>query len=352
MTPERWTEVERLYHAALAHDKGARAAFLGEACAGDEALRREVESLLAQEAGSAGFLSTPAGVLAGAVKHSGALSFIGQRLGAYQIQSFLGAGGMGEVYRARDSRLGRDVAIKILPRLFRTDADRLARFEREARTLAALNHPNIGAIYGLEDVDGIPALVLELVEGMTLADRLDPRDNTRDGPGLPVAEALTLARQIADALDAAHARGVVHRDVKPANIKITPAGVVKVLDFGLATAAVGAAPSPDPTHAPTGTAGGTRDGVILGTAAYMSPEQGRGQVVDTRTDVWAFGCVLFEMLAGTQAFGGNNVSDVLAAILTAEPDSRALAANTPASISTLVPVQARLRHGGKQKARN
>ena len=211
----------------------------------------------------------------------------------------LGAGGMGEVYRARDTRLGRDVAIKILPRTVTGEPERRARFEREARMLASLNHPHIGAIYGVEDVDGAQALVLELVEGQTLAHRL------QRGP-VPVAEALAIARQIADALDAAHEKGIIHRDLKPANIKITADGVAKVLDFGLAKAAIddrsmsGLAPSPRMT------AGGTGEGVILGTPTYMSPEQARGLPVDKRTDVWAFGCVLYELLTGRVAFKGSD----------------------------------------------
>ena len=253
----------------------------------------------------------------------------GRRLGVYHLQALLGAGGMGEVYRGHDTRLGRDVAIKILPQAFTADPDRLARFEREARVLASLNHPNIGAIYGLEDADGLRGLVLELVEGETLADRL------RRGP-VPVAEALTIARQIADALDAAHERGIVHRDLKPANIKITPDGVVKVLDFGLAKAVSGEGSSPDLTHSPTITMAGTREGVILGTAAYMSPEQARGKPVDKRSDVWAFGCVLYEMLTGRAAFDGETVSDTIVAILERQPDWSALPATTPPGIRRLL----------------
>ena len=194
----------------------------------------------------------------------------GRRIGVYEIQTLLGAGGMGEVYRARDTKLGREVAIKILPDVFTSAPERLARFEREARMLAALNHPHIAAIYGVEEAEGLRALVLELVEGETLADRL------RRGP-VPVAEALAIARQIADALDAAHEKGIIHRDLKPANIKVTPDGVVKVLDFGLAKVAAGDGPTPDLAQSPTVTADGTREGSILGTAAYMSPEQARGQ---------------------------------------------------------------------------
>ena len=262
----------------------------------------------------------------------------GTRVGPYEITGSLGAGGMGEVYRAHDTKLGRDVAIKILPRIFTSDPDRLARFEREARLLASLNHPHIGAIYGLEAIDGTPALILELVEGDTLADRIAKGKALKvEGSGLPIPEALAIARQIADALEAAHDRGIVHRDLKPANIKITPTGVVKVLDFGLAKPGAGGAgqageAGTELTHSPTITIGGTRDGVILGTAAYMSPEQARGQVVDKRTDIWAFGCVLYEMLTGRLAFDGATVSDAIAVILQRDPDWRALPASTPVAV--------------------
>jgi len=214
---------------------------------------------------------------------------IGTRLGPYEILSALGAGGMGEVYRARDTRLDRDVAVKTLPAAFAADAERVARFQREARLLASLNHPHIGAIYGFEDAGDVSALVLELVEGDTLD------DSVRRGP-LPLPEALAIAQQIADALDAAHGSGIIHRDLKPANIMITPDGVVKVLDFGLAKAQAVEGSAPDLSKSPTMTADGTSAGAILGTAAYMSPEQARGKALDKRTDIWAFGCVLYQML--------------------------------------------------------
>jgi Tol biopolymer transport system component len=266
----------------------------------------------------------------------------GTRVGPYEIIGRIGAGGMGEVYRARDHKLGRDVAIKILPAAVAMDADRLARFDREARALAALNHPNIGAIYGLESLAAVgggeasaPALVLELVEGQSLSDHIDALGHTADGTAR-VRAALTIALQIADALDAAHERGVIHRDLKPANIKITPDGVVKVLDFGLAKNQAPTGNMIDVANSPTVTVDGTVEGVILGTAAYMSPEQARGRAVDKRTDVWSFGCVLYEMLAATRLFKGETASDFIAAILGSEPDMSRLPSATPPSIRRLV----------------
>ena len=252
---------------------------------------------------------------------------IGHRLGPYEILSLLGAGGMGEVYRARDTTLGRDVAIKILPSAFLADPERRARFEREARVLATLNHPHIGGIYGFEQRGDIHGLILELVEGETLAAALGA------GP-LPVREALTIARQVAEALEGAHEKGIVHRDLKPANILLTRDGVVKVLDFGLAKA--GAAVSADLTQSNTVTSGGTETGVILGTAGYMSPEQARGKIVDKRADIWVFGCVLYEMLTDRRAFGGDTVPDTMVAILERQPEWEKLPSKTPASVRRLL----------------
>ena len=254
----------------------------------------------------------------------------GTRLGTYEIVALIGAGGMGEVYRARDSRLTRDVALKLLPPLFARDPERLARFTREANVLATLNHPNIAAIYGFETSDHSPALILEMVEGATLADRI------AQGP-LPLDETLPLARQIAEALEAAHAQGIVHRDLKPANVKVRDDGTVKVLDFGLAKAmsadsspaAVAASPT---ITSPAATAMGT----IMGTAAYMSPEQARGRTVDKRSDIWAFGAVLYEMLTGRRVFDGEDVSDTLANVLKREPDWSMLPADTPAPIERVL----------------
>jgi Tol biopolymer transport system component len=256
----------------------------------------------------------------------------GARLGPYEIVALLGAGGMGEVYRARDPKLNRDVALKILPEGFAADPDRLARFKREAQVLASLNHPNIAGIYGFEDADATHALVLELVEGETLDSRLRARDPASPGArrrALTIDEALAIARQIADALEAAHARGIVHRDLKPANIKITSDGRVKVLDFGLAKTAAADITASDAAETSTATFARTAHGVILGTAAYMSPEQARGLPIDKRTDIWAFGCVVYEMLVGSRPFGGATVADVLAAILEREPSWDRLPNATP-----------------------
>jgi hypothetical protein len=261
----------------------------------------------------------------------------GTKLGAYEIVGPLGAGGMGEVYRARDTKLGREVALKLLPQSFTHDSERVARFRREAQVLASLNHPHIAAIYGVDEAshpdaainaDVIQFLVLELVDGETLAHRI--------GRGaLPLDEALALAKQVAEALEAAHEKGIIHRDLKPANIALTHDGEAKVLDFGLAKAMDPVASS-ELSMSPTLTFGATQAGVILGTAAYMSPEQAKGRVADKRSDVWSFGCVLFEMLAGRRAFEGEDVSDTLATVLKGDPDWTALPSNTPRTIRALI----------------
>ncbi len=254
----------------------------------------------------------------------------GTRLGPYEIQAAIGAGGMGEVFRARDTKLHRDVALKVLPDAFANDPDRLARFEREAQVLASLNHPPIAALYGIEDTGSTRALVLELVPGDTLADRLVR------GP-LPTNEALAIARQIAQALEAAHEHGIVHRDLKPSNVKVRDDGTVKVLDFGLAKALDTVISVSGRTQSPTLTSPAmTQAGVVLGTAAYMSPEQARGQNADKRSDVWAFGCVLYEMLTGTAPFAGDTVSDLVASVLRSEPDWSRLPSPLASSIVTLV----------------
>ena len=252
----------------------------------------------------------------------------GTKIGHYDVTALLGEGGMGQVWQATDTQLGRQVALKILPDAFAADPDRLARFTREAQILASLNHPNIAQIHGIEEAEGTRALVLELVEGPTLADRI------AKGP-IPLDEALPIAKQIAEALEAAHEAGVIHRDLKPANIKVREDGTVKVLDFGLAKALAGDAGS-DPSESPTVTAAGTREGVILGTAAYMSPEQARGRPLDKRTDIWSFGCVLFEMLTGQPVFSSETVSDTIANVLDRQPRWGALPAGTPAAVRKLL----------------
>jgi Tol biopolymer transport system component len=253
----------------------------------------------------------------------------GTRLGPYEITSAIGAGGMGEVYSARDRRLNRNVAMKVLPDLFAHDTERLARFEREAKLLASLNHPNIAAIHGLEESGSTRALVMELVEGPTLAERIAA------GP-IPLDEALTIAKQVAEALEYAHDHNVIHRDLKPANVKVTAEGTVKVLDFGLAKAMSGDLHESDMSNSPTLSMDATRQGVILGTAAYMSPEQARGKTVDRRTDVWAFGCVLYEMLSGRQPFQGEDITEVLAAVINKDPLFDGLPAKTPPTIRSLL----------------
>jgi len=252
----------------------------------------------------------------------------GSKLGVYEVIAPLGAGGMGEVYRARDTKLNRDVAIKVLPDTFVSDRDRVGRFTREAQMLAALNHPHIAAIYGLEETGGTQFLVMELIDGESLAQRLALGR-------LSLGDALPIARQIIDALEAAHERGIVHRDLKPANIMLTADGGVKVLDFGLAKFDERGS-SPDLTNSPTLSFAATQAGVILGTAAYMSPEQAKGRVADRRSDVWAFGCVLYEMLAGTRAFDGEDLSDTLATVLKSDPDWNALPASVPSYIRAIL----------------
>src|SRR5437667_5468539 len=255
----------------------------------------------------------------------------GTRLGPYQILMPVGAGGMGEVYRARDTKLGRDVALKVLPPVFAADPERLARFRREPQVLASLNHPGIAAIYGLEESDGVLALVMELVEGPTLAERI------AQGP-VPLEEVLPIARQIAEALEYAHERGVIHRDLKPANIKITEEGTAKVLDFGLAKALdlPESASSLNLANSPTVSISPTQAGIILGTAAYMSPEQAKGRPVDRRADIWAFGCVLYEMLTGEKAFNGEAITEILAAVMLKEPDWGRLPLDSPPTVKRLL----------------
>ena len=336
---ERWRRVERVYLSALARKDVERSALLDDLCGGDETLRHDVESLLRVQPAARSFLDTGAmAVAAEMMRGELGTDLIGQTLDGYTITGRLGAGGMGEVYRAHDSRLGRDVAIKVLPLELANDPDRLSRFDREARALAALNHPNIATIHGIAQTaeaassgqaSAVRAIVLELVEGPTLSERL------ARGP-VPLDEALAIARQIAEALDAAHEKGIVHRDLKPSNIKIRPDGGVKVLDFGLAKLVN----QVDGTSGFNGTeqlaVAATQPGLVIGTAAYMSPEQARGAPVDKRTDIWAFGCVLYEMLAARPAFGGATTSDTMASVLEREPDWSAMSPRTPADVMSLV----------------
>jgi serine/threonine-protein kinase len=336
MRADRWRQITDVFHAALAcNSPESRAAFLEHAYALDAELKPEVESLIAAHHAAGAFGDTP-------VSAPGPPFEPGSSIGPYRIHHLIGTGGMGEVYRAHDPRLGRAVAIKVLPSHVPSSPDRLARFEREARVLASLNHPHIAAIYGVEECRGERALVMEFVEGEDLARRLER------GP-LPLREALSIARQIADALGAAHEQGIIHRDLKPGNVRLRDDGTAKVLDFGLAKLAGPADRGhPEPTfdthrspaaalqEPSSGNPRATRDGIVLGTVAYMSPEQARGRLVDKRTDIWALGCVLHEMLTGHPPFVGASVSDTLEAILEREPDRALLPAEMPATIVTLL----------------
>src|ERR1051326_1382907 len=303
MTPDRRRQVESIYRSAMDHSPGSRETYIAAACKGDSGLRREVESLIRMNRSRA-LADHPVRQAGGDLPDNNSIVAAGTHLGPYLIEGVLGAGGMGQVYRARDTRLDRPVAIKICKEEFGE------RFEREARTIASLNHPNICPLHDV----GPNYLVMELVDGPTLADRI------KQGP-IPLDEALAIARQIGDALEAAHERGIIHRDLKPGNIKIKPDGSVKILDFGLAKRHVAeTAPSAKPEDSPTLSIAMTSAGMILGTVGYMSPEQARGKPVDKRTDIWAFGVILDEMLTGRQLFAADTVSDTLAAVLTKEPD--------------------------------
>jgi eukaryotic-like serine/threonine-protein kinase len=324
MTDLRWKLVESVFQGALALKEGEQESYLAQACQGDDALYREVTSLLRHYHRRDPLLdnSHVPGLLA--VEQIRTLK-PGDSVGPYKIAGLLGRGGMGEVYRARDSKLNRDVALKVLPAGFTNDAEQMARFSREARVLASLNHAHIASIYGLEETGGLRALVLELVEGPTLAERIARG-------AIPMEEALPIARQIAEAIEYAHEKGITHRDLKPANIKVTADGCVKVLDFGLAKVLQGDSSNFDPASSSTVTGLNTEPGMIVGTAPYMSPEQAKGKPVDKRTDIWAFGVVLYEMLTGRRLFQGETVSDTLAAVLKEEPDWN----NVPARFQPLL----------------
>jgi len=304
MAEDRWSRIEEAFLAALELPAQERAAYLDNACGGDTELRREIESLLNETEGTKDFMESPAGGLSIAPLDFPSLE--GRDLNHYHVGPLIGSGGMGEVYRARDVRLGRNVAIKVLHQVRLVDRSRLDPIYREARVLAALNHPNIAAIHGLEEADGLCALVLELVEGESLVDRI------QRGP-LPLREALDIARQVAAGLKAAHQKGIIHRDLKPANIQVTGDGTVKLVDFGLAKL----------LHSfdfDESVPDISRESVVMGTVTYMSPEQARGKEIDARTDIWAFGCVLYEMLAGKAAFRGDSPTDIIVKIAAEEPD--------------------------------
>ncbi len=327
MSDQRWRQISQLYHEAIALEPEGRAVFLRKACGHDAGMLVELESLLTDDS-QAERLELPE-------QH---LTLVGRRIGSYDVRALLGSGGMGDVYRAHDEKLGRDVAIKVLGLVFVDDKQHVSRMEREARLLASLNHPGIAGIYGLEAAGDTPALVMELVEGETLAECL------ASGP-VSVGESLAIARQIAEALEAAHDIGIVHRDLKPSNIKITPQGVVKVLDFGLAKLL-------GPLSAEPGRAEPTPEGAIAGTPAYMSPEQARGKPADRRSDVWAFGCVLFEMLTGQSPFKASSVAETLAAVLDRPIAWKRLPSRTPEEVDRLLrrclerDVKDRLQHIG------
>jgi len=334
MEEDRWRQIDRIFYDLIEQKPEQRASLLDRLCADDPSLKKDVEELIQAYERSGSFLDSPA-----PVSISGSL--VGRTLGSFEVKTLIGSGGMGEVYRAWDSKLKRDVAIKVLPQKFSSDSERVARFEREAEILASLNHPHIAAIYDVEKIGGVQFLVLELVDGETLAERMVR------GP-IPVDQALPIAKQIAEALEAADERGIVHRDLKPANIKITAQGTVKVLDFGLARMSETATDTSQVPTKPTVSAPGT----IMGTAAYMSPEQVNGKSANRMSDVWAFGCVVYEMLVGRGAFDGETVSEVLASVLKAEPDWVALPVETPEAVRRLLrrclqkDVQQRLRDIG------
>jgi eukaryotic-like serine/threonine-protein kinase len=317
MSDDRWQRVKALFQDAVERPIAERDAFLASATGDDEALRREVQSLLDSDDANLDFLDNLPVAAAPP-----------RRVGPYDVVDLIGAGAMGEVYRARDTKLNRAVALKVLPPLLALDPDRVARLRREAQVLAALNHPHIASIYGLEESDGVTALVLELVDGLTLAERVTRGD-------LPFDEVVSIGCQIAEALEAAHDKGIIHRDLKPANIKIAANGAVKVLDFGLAKAWEGASID-QLSAAPTLTATLDRERTLLGTPAYMSPEQARGRSLDKRTDIWSFGCVLFEMLTGRPAFADETVSDTLAHVLERDVDWQSLPASTPSRVRDLL----------------
>ena len=320
-TPERWRQITEIFHAALSLAAERRDAFLSEACGADSALRSEVESLMNAHHEARRFGDTPVSMPVPALEP-------GTSLGPYRIDNLLGVGGMGEVYRAHDPRLGRSVAIKVLPSHLTLDPELLDRFEREARVLASLNHPSIAALYGLEEFTGGRALVMELVEGDDLSHKI------ARGP-IALTTALPIAKRIAEALEAAHQQGIIHRDLKPANVKVSEDGTVKVLDFGLAKVRDWTSPR-TPAESATLPVRKTQAGIVLGTPAHMSPEQASGKATDHRSDIWAFGVVLYEMLTAQPLFTGNTTLEILARVIEGDPDVSALPTATPAAIRALI----------------
>jgi serine/threonine-protein kinase len=328
MTPERWNQIENLYHAAVELTSGQRPAFLDQACAGDEELRREVESLLASHEQAHTFIeSPPDDVVAGMIAEEQANTILGRTLGHYKLHSLLGAGGMGEVYRARDLRLDRDVAVKILPEQFAQDAEALRRFEREAKAVAALSHPNILSIFDFGAEQGGNYAVMELLEGETLRQRLNRSS-------IDWTEGVKIGASIADGLAAAHAKGIIHRDLKPENIFLTRDGGVKILDFGIAR--VKRVVTPDTETLTTGIET-TKFGVVMGTIGYMSPEQARGESVEAPSDIFSLGCVLYEMLSGRRPFIGETAAETIVAILRDPPPSlSAIGKKIPGAVDRVI----------------
>src|SRR2546421_11510602 len=329
MKPERWQQIKNLLQAALEHEPAERPAFLDEACQGDKLLRQQVNSFIVSHEQAGGFIEEPAFEVMAESLENKQTELIGQTLGHYKILEQIGKGGMGEVYRARDTRLGRDIAIKVLPSAFSSDADRLRLFEQEARAGSALNHPNILVIHDIGTENGSPYTVTELLQGETLRQRLDTTT-------IPPRKAIDYALQIARGLAAAHDRGIIHRDLKPQNLFITRDGQLKILDFGLAKLIQPAIPLQ--TEVPTRLAGAdTASGMVMGTAAYMSPEQVRGQAADHRSDIFSFGAVLYEMLTGKPAFRGDSPIETMNAILKEEPVELSEAnRNIPAGLERVV----------------
>ena len=342
MTPERLQQIEELYHSALERDAAGRAAFINESCNGDEELRHEVESLLASEAQAGDFIEEPVHeVAARLIADNQKRSMVGRLIGHYEIIELLGAGGMGEVYLARDPRLDRKIALKFLPRYFTKDTGRLRRFEQEARSASSLNHPNILTIYEIGQADGLHFIATEFIDGVTLRERMTgfPSRASRNASRamttqMKLGEVLDITAQTASALAAAHAAGIVHRDIKPENIMVRRDGYVKVLDFGLAKLTERQATTTH-TEAPTKMPVNTDPGLVMGTVSYMSPEQARGIAVDVRADIWSLGVVLYEMLAGRAPFEGETPSHVIVSILEKEPPPLGQYAEVPTELERI-----------------